>query len=65
MYSMKKRIISAIGILSLLGAILIIQPAETKSVDYYSGDAIYHNNSLYIQLLTQVPWRFLNYQMII
>jgi hypothetical protein len=45
---MKKRIISAIGIFSLLGAILLIQPAETKSVDYYSGDAIYHNNSLYI-----------------
>jgi len=48
MFSMKKRIISAIGILSLLGAILVIQPAETKSVDYYSGDAIYYNNSLYI-----------------
>jgi hypothetical protein len=45
---MKKRIISAIGIISLLGAILIIQPAETKSVDYYSGDAIYHNDSLYV-----------------
>ncbi len=48
MYKMKKRIISAIGIISLLGAVLIIQPAETKNVDYYSGDAIYHNNSLYI-----------------
>jgi hypothetical protein len=45
---MKKRIISAIGIFSLLGAILVISPAETKSVDYYSGDTIYHNNSLYI-----------------
>jgi hypothetical protein len=45
---MKKRIISTISIISLLGAILIIQPAETKSVDYYSGDAIYYNNNLYI-----------------
>ncbi|MCF7795137.1 hypothetical protein K9M50_02160 [Patescibacteria group bacterium] len=45
---MKKRIISTIGILSLLGAILVFQAAETKNVDYYSGDAIYHNNSLYI-----------------
>jgi hypothetical protein len=45
---MKKRIVGVIGILSLLGAVLIIQPAETKNVDYYSGDAIYYNNNLYI-----------------
>jgi len=45
---MKKRIISAISVISLLGAVLLIQPAETKNVDYYSGDTIYHNNSLYI-----------------
>ena len=48
MFNMKKRIISIVGVLSLLAVALIIQTAETKSVDYYSGDAIYFNNNVYV-----------------
>ncbi len=37
-----------VSIISLLGMILLLQPAETKRLDYYSGDSIYYKNNLYI-----------------
>lgn len=44
----KKALISLIVAVFIGGFFLFISPGDTKNVSYYSGDAIYYNNQLFV-----------------
>ncbi|NCD00876.1 hypothetical protein EOL94_02200 [bacterium] len=44
----KKRFFSIFGLLALVALVFFVTPGSTKNVSYYSGDAIYYQNTLFI-----------------